>query len=207
MTLGLLLLKHIASRPTPAFSSLPKLLLACTSNLASALQLFPASKFLMLVLLLLANGSMIMFRSSKTFTLSPLESIWGGCLGVDSVGKSFQDPFKKSVHRVHHVNSGNTLGAPALLRYNRRAMLVLSFVSQFASSPPIDANLSELDRWSVHRILKIPSNSMSRNLCRSVLFRIEVGPILNASNSFCVVHNFRRACSGEPDRKSFVITF
>ena len=98
----------------------------------------------------------------------------GWYLGVDSVSLSYGDPLKKFISRVHEVTGGKAPAATSIIRYNPRAVLVVSYVSQFAS-PATDAKLAEIDQWSVHKILRMPPNPMSGKLSHSV--GIEVDPV------------------------------
>ena len=80
----------------------------------------------------------------------------------------------------------------AILRCNRRAVPVLSFLSQFVC-PPVNTNIPEHDQWSVHKMSRIPSNCMSRKLCHNVPYCIEVDPI--SLSDYCKANSIRFAHS------------
>ena len=128
----------------------------------------------------------------QDFHISSSGKYLGWYLGRDSVQLSFQDPIKKLVHRVHEVVAGHAPAPTAILRYNQRAVPVLSFVSQFAC-PPVNTNIPELDQWSVHKFLRMPSNCMSRKLCHSLACFIEVDPI--SLSDYCSANLIRFAHS------------
>ena len=112
----------------------------------------------------------------KDFLISSSGKYLGWFLGVGSAKLSWQDPLQKFTDRVQEIVNANAPATTAILRFNQRAVPVLSFVSQF-SNPPVSADLPKLDQWSVHKLLRIPSNCMSRNLCHSVSFCSEVDPV------------------------------
>ena len=128
----------------------------------------------------------------QDFLISSSGKYLGWHLGRDSVELSFQDPIKKFVHRVHEIVAGNAPAPTAIVRYNQRAVPVLSFVSQFAC-PPVESNFPELDQWSVHKLLRIPSNCMSRKLCHTLACFTEVDPI--SLSDYCCANLFRFAHS------------
>jgi hypothetical protein len=96
----------------------------------------------------------------------------GWHLGRDSEELSFADPIKKFRDRVFEVASGQAPATSSIIRYNQRAVTVLSYVAQFAPPPP-SAKVLELDQWSVHKILRLPANCMPRNLSHSLKFVIK----------------------------------
>ena len=98
----------------------------------------------------------------------------------------------KFVHRVEEVVSGSAPAALAISRYNQRAVSVLSYVSQF-SPPPQQAGLPALDQWAVHKILRMPPNSLSRDLAHSLGVFTQVEPI--ALESYCAACLCRFASS------------
>ena len=67
---------------------------------------------------------------------------------------------------------------------------MLSFVSHFACPPP-EPNLEDLDQWAVHKIPRMPSNSMSRNLCHSISFCSAVDPM--PLRAYCAANLYRFA--------------
>ena len=128
----------------------------------------------------------------KDFLIASSAKYLGWFLGVGSSELSWQEPLQKFTGRVEEIVSANAPATTAILRFNQRAVPVLSFVSQF-SHPPVCADLPKLDQWSVHKLLRIPSHCMSRNLCHSVAFCTEVDPVPLAP--FCSVFFIRFANS------------
>jgi len=116
----------------------------------------------------------------------------GWHLGNNSRITSFKDPLVKYVNRVEEITGGKAPATTSLCRYNQRAVNVLSYVSQF-SCPPESAALPALAQWGLHKILRMPPNSMSRQLCHSVSFCAVVDPI--PLNAYCKANLFRFAHS------------
>ena len=116
----------------------------------------------------------------------------GWHLGINSVALSFEDPMKKVVTRVHEVVAGHGPVTSAILRYNQRIVPVLSFVSQFAHPPDVEA-LLDLDQWAIHKLLRIPAKCLPRNMCHSISVCTEVDPI--PLSSYCSANLIRFAHS------------
>ena len=100
--------------------------------------------------------------SLRIFLVQSSGKYLGWFLGADGVQNSFKEPLEKVVQRVHEVTEGNAPAASSIIRFNQRVAPVLSYVSQF-SPPPIDKNIPELSQWSIHKILRLPSNCKSRS--------------------------------------------
>jgi len=128
----------------------------------------------------------------KDFLIQQSGKYLGWNLGVNAVSISFKDPVNKFVHRIEEICSGKAPAATSICRYNQRAISVLSYVAQFAV-PPEDVNMSGLAHWAIHRILRMPPNSMSRKLCHSLGFCTVIEPIPLAS--YCAAILFRFAHS------------
>ena len=90
-------------------------------------------------------------------------------LGQNSTALSFKAPIKKFVQRVQEVCSGGAPAAASIVRYNQRVISVLSYVAQFVE-PPKELGLAALAHPSVHSILRVPPNCMSRKLTNSIVF-------------------------------------
>ena len=127
----------------------------------------------------------------KDFIIASSGKYLGWHLGLNCVALSFSDPLKKLDLRVHEVVAGNAPTTSAILRYNQRAVTVLSYVSQF-SHPPGEV-LPDLDTWCVHKIFRLPAKCFSRKLCHSVSFCTEVDPI--SLSSYCSANMIRFANS------------
>ena len=59
----------------------------------------------------------------------------GWILGRQSATLSFAAPVKKYINRVQEIVVGSAPSTVSIIRYNQRAVPVLSYVSQFAISP------------------------------------------------------------------------
>ena len=55
---------------------------------------------------------------------------------------------------------------PVILRYNERVASVFSYVSQVTQIPD-PSSLAALEQRGVHKVMKLPPNSMSRDLTLS----------------------------------------
>ena len=109
-----------------------------------------------------------------------------------SVDTSYKEPLKKFVNRITEGVEGKAPCTTAICRYNQRVVPVLSYVSQLAS-PPTRTNIAGLGQWAVHRILRLPANSLSRDLCHSVSVCSAVDPI--PLKAYCAANLFRFARS------------
>ena len=96
------------------------------------------------------------------------------------------------VHRIEEIVGGRAPAASSILRYNQKAIPVLSYVSQFAP-PPFSANVCALAHGAIHKIIRIPPNSMSRVLSHSMSFCSAVQPI--PVLAYCGAHLIRFAQS------------
>ena len=128
----------------------------------------------------------------KDFLIASSGKYLGWFLGVDAASISWQEPRLKFVDRVEGIVGAQAPATTSLLRYNQRAVPVLSFVSQF-SHPPPEVGIAALDQWSVHKLLRMPANSFSRKLCHSVSFCTEVDPV--PLNAYCAANMIRFAHS------------
>ena len=116
----------------------------------------------------------------------------GWHLGRHSATLSYAAPIKKFSHRVQEICIGKAPVAVALVRYNQRVVPVLSYVAQFAV-PPDCYKISALAHRSVHSVLRMPGNSMSRQLTNSVGFCSGISPL--SINSYCASVRYRFAVS------------
>ncbi len=88
-------------------------------------------------------------------------------LGRDGARESYSLPCRKYLERVEDIGSASAPSLVAVLRYSERAATVFSFVSQVipVHDPP---SLATLEQRGVHKMLKLPPNSMSRKLMHSL---------------------------------------
>ena len=128
----------------------------------------------------------------KDFLIQESGKFLGWYIGIDATRISFRAPVKKFSHRVQEIVAGAAPASASLLRYNQRSVTVLSYVAQFAD-PPKDLGLAALAQRSVHSILRMPPNSMSRQLAHSIgpFCIVEPIPII----SYCAAIRFRFASS------------
>jgi len=116
----------------------------------------------------------------------------GWHLGRHAATLSFAAPIKKYANRVHEICNGKSPAAVAVIRYNQRVVPVLSYVSQFAV-PPDSYQIQSLAHRSLHSILRMPPNSLSRNLINSVGFCTGINPL--PIRSYCASVRYRFAVS------------
>ena len=105
---------------------------------------------------------------------------------------SFAAPVKKYINRVQEIVVGSAPSTVSIIRYNQRAVPVLSYVSQFAI-PPKSFNLEALAHRSIHSVLRLPPQTFSRALTNTVGFcsAIDLTPI----KSYCAAVRYRFAVS------------
>ena len=128
----------------------------------------------------------------KDFNIASSGKYLGWHLGVNGTALSYSNPLKKLEVRVHEVVGGRAPATTSILRYNQRAVTVLSYVSQFAH-PPGDAKIPDVDMWCVHKILRMPQRCFSRKLCHSISVCTEVDPI--PLSAYCSANMIRFAHS------------
>jgi hypothetical protein len=116
----------------------------------------------------------------------------GWHLGRHSAILSFAAPIKKFSKRVQEICVGRAPAASALVRYNQRAVPVLSYVAQFAV-PPDSYRVSSLAHRSVQTILRVPGNSFSQQLTNNIGFCSGISPL--PINSYCASVRYRFAVS------------
>ena len=128
----------------------------------------------------------------ENFSIASSGKYLGYYLGVNSSLRSFQDPFEKLDQRVFEIVAGNAPVTSGIIRFNQRAVPVLSYVSQFAF-PPDSFDMVNKEMWCVHKLLRMPARCMSRKLGNSIDFCIEVNPI--SLSAFCFANMLRFAQS------------
>ena len=94
--------------------------------------------------------------SSENMRIESSGKYLGWALGRDGHVQSFKGPIDKYRDRVLEVVAGNAPATQAILRYNQRAVPVLSFVSQFAPPPP-SFDLPALEQTAIHKNPETPS--------------------------------------------------
>ena len=124
----------------------------------------------------------------------------GWFLGISSSQLSFVDPLKKYSSRVLDICDGKAPSTVSLLRYNQRAVTVLSYVAQFAS-PPESFGIDLKEQHALHKILRLPPNSLPRPILHTLKSFTCVDPIPLAD--YCSAVMFRFAFS-EKDYLSFL---
>ena len=116
----------------------------------------------------------------------------GWHLGLDATPKSFAEPLRKYGERVSEICDGLAPVTVSLLRYNQRAVPVLSFVSQFSGFPK-DVNIQSREHHALHKILRLPPLSFSRKLMFNLGTFTVVEPI--PLDAYCKAVMFRFAMS------------
>ncbi len=103
----------------------------------------------------------------KDIQIVPRGKYLGFFLGRDGARETYSLPCKKYLERVEDIGSASAPSLVSVLRYNERAATVFSFVSQVipVHDPP---SLAALEQRGVHKVLKLPPNSMSRKLMHSL---------------------------------------
>ena len=114
----------------------------------------------------------------------------GWHLGVDSATLSFHDPLAKFNKRVLEIADGKAPSTVAFLRYNERAVSVLSYVAQFAIPP---SDLGKLEYQARHKLLRMPPQSMSYDLSHRLEDFCGVAP--TALEDYCLAVMYRFAHS------------
>ena len=119
----------------------------------------------------------------------------GWHLGVDSNVLSFRDPLAKFGKRVVGISEAKAPATISMLRYNERAIPVLSYVAQFAT-PPASINIRSKEFYALHKLLRLPPCSLTHAFLHSLsLFTIvEPTPI----EDYCSAIMYRFALSEAP---------
>ena len=128
----------------------------------------------------------------QNFRIRSAGKYLGWHLGVKGTAISFKDPVDKFGKRVVEVSCGKAPPSLSLLRYNERAVSVLSYVSMF-SAPPQELNLALKEQHALHKILRFAPNSMTRDLLHSIELFTVVAP--THLLDYCDANLFRFAYS------------
>ena len=99
---------------------------------------------------------------------------------------------KKYSSRVLSICEGKAPSTVSILRYNERAVSVLSYVAQFAS-PPEYFRIDLKEQHALHKILRLPPNSLPRSILHTLKSFTCVDPIPLAD--YCLAVMFRFAFS------------
>ena len=113
---------------------------------------------------------------------------FGWTLGVDSATISFHDPLAKFNKRGLEIADGKAPSTVAFLRYNERAVTVLSYVAQFAI-PLAIVDLGKLEYQAKHKLLRMPPQAMSFDLSHRLGDFCGVAPI--ALEDYCLAIMYR----------------
>jgi len=125
-----------------------------------------------------------------SFVIADAGKYLGWILGRNSIHKSFNEPARKYVDAVHEICIGQAPATVALCRYNQRAVPIFSYVAQFAD-PPKEVDVEGLSQWAVHSVLRMPPQSMSRQLMYSIGFCSLIEPL--PLKAYCSAILFRFA--------------
>ena len=103
----------------------------------------------------------------QDFQIVPAAKYLGVFLGVDAASITFREPTHKYFDRVEQVSCSVAPSLGSILRYNERVVTVFSYVSQFVQVPDTKA-LGALEQRGVHKILKLPPNSLARDFMHNL---------------------------------------
>ena len=127
-----------------------------------------------------------------SFRIASSGKYLGWVLGRNFCFLSFQEPLAKYNKRVVEVVGGHAPCTVALLRYNERAASVLSYVSQFGL-PPEECGVLDKEQHALHKVLRLPPNSLPRSLLSNLSLFSCVEPI--RIYDFCLATLYRFAIS------------
>ena len=102
----------------------------------------------------------------KDFKIVAAGKYLGVYLGRAAAKLTYDTPKEKFWGRVNELADASAPSLSTVLRYNERVATVFSYVSQFYLPPEAD-KMNSLEHRAIHRILKLPPNSMSRKLSHS----------------------------------------
>ncbi len=99
------------------------------------------------------------------FKLVPSGKYLGVWLGRGGDSQTWDSPAKKFLERTVEIADGNAPALPSILRHNERAVSVFAYVSQLYRVPQM---LDALEQRGIHKMLRMPPNSMSRELMHTM---------------------------------------
>ena len=99
------------------------------------------------------------------FNIASAAKYLGVYLGRDGAQLTFEQPITKYFERVEELAQSNAPSLPTLLKYNQWVASVNTYVSQVTPIP--DCALAGIGQRGVHKSLKLPPNSISRDLLHS----------------------------------------
>ena len=91
----------------------------------------------------------------------------GVFLGRGGIVKSFEAPTIKYNERVKEIAEAGAPTLLSILRYNERAASVFSFIAQVCPIP-VQKEFAATEQRGVHKMLRLPPNSMSRKLMHTL---------------------------------------
>ena len=106
-----------------------------------------------------------------------------------SIKLSYAAPLDKYQARVQEIVEGRAPSTVSIVRYNQRAVSVLSYVAQFAC-PDSSIDLAAKEHGAIHRILRMPPNSMTRDLMYNIDFCTLVSPTRLADYVLASMYRF-----------------
>ena len=123
------------------------------------------------------------------FILSDCGKYLGWILGHKADLNSWSSPIQKFKNRICEIVGGKAPATASICRYNSRALTVLSYVAQF-TPPPAEHKVPGLAHWGIHSILRIPPNSLSRQLCYSMGVCSIVQPVPIEAYCNAIIYRF-----------------
>ena len=125
----------------------------------------------------------------QDFSITNAGKYLGWYLGRNSIALSFAAPLEKYTSRIQEVVDGSAPATVAIVRYNQRVIPVLSYVAQLAV-PSRTIDLAAREHGAIHRILRMPPKSMSRELMHNIGFSTVVSPIPVVNYALAIMYRF-----------------
>ncbi len=88
-------------------------------------------------------------------------------MGRNAPALTLQGPCDKFLSRVEELSNAQAPMLGTVLRYNERVASVFSYVAQVTDLPDPNS-IASLEQRGIHKALKLPPNSMSRELMHSM---------------------------------------
>ena len=94
-----------------------------------------------------------------------------------------------ALERIKELTEASAPSLPTILRYNERVATVFSYVSQVIRIPDT-SSLMAMEQRGIHKMLKLPPNSMSRTMAHSFGNFCAVVPKAIAANCRATMYRF-----------------
>ena len=117
----------------------------------------------------------------------------GWFLGQGSVQLSFKEPLERFSKRLDELVGGVAPAPLAMNSYNQKLVPLISYVAQFAVPSSDQADLPAIEQHALHRLLRIPPSSMSRDLLRALHPFVAVEPLSLKDYAVACMYRFAHA--------------